>query len=109
MEERDGQHMGVVTKALVKVAPPCSMIFLVLFMTCREPNSTSWSSVSTRIILGLMFFRSCCTRPRNLWDRIVEQKPPRSSAPSTASSRAQQEFFIVLGPRLQSRKKCLGR
>lgn len=41
MEERDGQHMGVVTKALVKVAPPCSMIFLVLFMTCREPERHS--------------------------------------------------------------------
>ena len=38
MDERDGQHMGVVTKALVKVAPPCSKILLVYFMTCREPE-----------------------------------------------------------------------
>lgn len=37
MEERDGQHMGVVTKALVKVVPPSSMILRVLFITCREP------------------------------------------------------------------------
>lgn len=41
MDDRDGQHMGVVTKALVKVAPPCSIIFLVLFMTCREPERQS--------------------------------------------------------------------
>ena len=38
MEEREGQHMGVVTKALVKVAPPSSIIFRVLFMTCRDPG-----------------------------------------------------------------------
>ena len=37
MEDRDGQHMGVVTKALVKVVPPSSMILRVLFITCREP------------------------------------------------------------------------
>lgn len=38
MEERDGQHMGVVTKALVKEVPPSSMILRVLFITCREPG-----------------------------------------------------------------------
>lgn len=38
MEDRDGQHIGVVTKALVKVVPPSSMILRVLFMTWREPG-----------------------------------------------------------------------
>ncbi len=38
MEERDGQHMGVVTKALVKLVPPSSIIFRVLFITCSEPE-----------------------------------------------------------------------
>lgn len=37
MDDRDGQHMGVVTKALVKEVPPSSMIRRVLFMTCKEP------------------------------------------------------------------------
>lgn len=38
MDDRDGQHMGVVTKALVKVVPPSSIILRVLFITCREPG-----------------------------------------------------------------------
>lgn len=38
MEDRDGQHIGVVTKALVKVVPPSSMILRVLFITWREPG-----------------------------------------------------------------------
>ena len=38
IEDRDGQHMGVVTKALVKDVPPSSMILRVLFITCREPG-----------------------------------------------------------------------
>lgn len=38
IEDRDGQHMGVVTKALVKAVPPSSMILRVLFITCREPG-----------------------------------------------------------------------
>jgi len=37
MEERDGQHIGVVTKALIKEAPPFSIILLVLFITCKDP------------------------------------------------------------------------
>lgn len=37
MEERDGQHIGVVTKALMKDAPPFSIIRLVLFITCKDP------------------------------------------------------------------------
>lgn len=46
MEERDGQHMGVVEKALEKWVPPFSMMCRVLFMACIEPvgqkeNSTS--------------------------------------------------------------------
>lgn len=41
MEDRDGQHMGVVTKALVKLVPPSSMILRVLFITCREPRGQS--------------------------------------------------------------------
>ena len=45
MEEREGQHMGVVTKALVKVAPPRSIILLVLFMTCRDPERHKASTV----------------------------------------------------------------
>lgn len=44
MEDREGQHMGVVTKALVKVAPPCSIILLVLFMTCRDPGRHNFST-----------------------------------------------------------------
>lgn len=47
MEDRDGQHMGVVTKALVKVVPPSSMILRVLFMTCREPLKGQDSVFST--------------------------------------------------------------
>jgi len=38
MEERDGQHMGVVEKALEKCVPPFSMICRVLFMACIEPG-----------------------------------------------------------------------
>lgn len=38
IEDRDGQHMGVVTKALVKVVPPSSMSLRVLFITCRDPG-----------------------------------------------------------------------
>ncbi len=37
MLERDGQHMGVVTKALEKEVPPSSMMRRVLFMACMEP------------------------------------------------------------------------
>lgn len=37
MEERDGQHIGVVTNALIKEAPPFSIILLVLFITCKDP------------------------------------------------------------------------
>lgn len=37
IEERDGQHIGVVTKALMKEAPPFSIILLVLFITCMDP------------------------------------------------------------------------
>ena len=36
-DERDGQHMGVVEKALEKWAPPNSMMRRVLFMACIEP------------------------------------------------------------------------
>lgn len=35
--ERDGQHMGVVTKALENQVPPSSMMRRVLFITCIEP------------------------------------------------------------------------
>lgn len=63
-----------------------------------SPSSTSWSSVSTRIMLGRMFFRSCCIRPLNLGDLTVEQRLPSSSVPRTAQTRAQQEYFIVFGP-----------
>lgn len=38
MEERDGQHMGVVEKALEKCVPPFSMMCRVLFMACIEPG-----------------------------------------------------------------------
>lgn len=39
MEERDGQHMGVVTNAFVNEVPPSSMILRVLFITCNEPDT----------------------------------------------------------------------
>lgn len=46
MEERDGQHMGVVTNALEKCVPPCSMIRRVLFMTCMEPGwEREWKKI----------------------------------------------------------------
>lgn len=35
--EREGQHMGVVTKAFVNQVPPSSMIRRVLFITCIDP------------------------------------------------------------------------
>lgn len=38
MLERDGQHMGVVTKALEKEVPPSSMMRRVLFIACIEPT-----------------------------------------------------------------------
>lgn len=38
MEERDGQHMGVVEKAFEKYVPPFSMMWRVLFMDCIEPK-----------------------------------------------------------------------
>lgn len=37
MLERDGQHMGVVTKAFVNQVPPSSMMRRVLFITCIDP------------------------------------------------------------------------
>lgn len=37
MLERDGQHMGVVTKALENEVPPSSMMRRVLFIACIEP------------------------------------------------------------------------
>lgn len=37
MLERDGQHMGVVTKAFEKEVPPSSMMRRVLFIACMEP------------------------------------------------------------------------
>ena len=37
MLERDGQHMGVVTKALEKEVPPSSMTRRVLFIASMEP------------------------------------------------------------------------
>lgn len=53
-------------------------------------------------MLGRMFFRSCCIRPLNLGDLMVEPRLPSSCVPSTAKTRAQQEYFIVLGPMLQN-------
>ena len=49
-----------------------------------------------------MFFRSCCIRPLNLGDLMVEPRLPSSCVPSTAKTRAQQEYFIVLGPMSQN-------
>lgn len=42
MLDRDGQHMGVVTKALEKEVPPSSMMRRVLFMACMEPAADTW-------------------------------------------------------------------
>lgn len=80
MLERDGQHIGVVTKAFVNQVPPSSMIRRVLFITCMDPadtfllsqrageggahgghalpSSMSWSSVMIRMMLGRMLRRS---------------------------------------------------
>lgn len=38
MEERDGQHMGVVEKAFEKCVPPFSIMCRVLFIACIEPG-----------------------------------------------------------------------
>lgn len=38
MLERDGQHMGVVTKALEKEVPPSSIMRRVLFIACIDPT-----------------------------------------------------------------------
>lgn len=40
MEDREGQHMGVVEKALEKCMPPFSMMSRVLFMACMEPGGS---------------------------------------------------------------------
>lgn len=61
-----------------------------------SPSSTSWSSVSTRMIFGLIFFLSCCTRPLNLGDLTVEQWLVSSSVLSTAKRSANKEDFIVV-------------
>lgn len=45
MDERDGQHIGVVTKALVNVVPPSSMIMRVLFITCSEPGRSKLKKI----------------------------------------------------------------
>lgn len=50
MEDRDGQHIGVVTKALVKLVPPSSIILRVLFITCKEPEKQAvvyWIDLNT--------------------------------------------------------------
>lgn len=44
MDERDGQHMGVVTKAFVNDVPPSSMILRVLFITCNEPETSEYKN-----------------------------------------------------------------
>lgn len=46
--ERDGQHMGVVTKAFVNQVPPSSMIRRVLFIACIDPADRSLLFQSTR-------------------------------------------------------------
>lgn len=61
-----------------------------------SPSSTSWSSVSTRMIFGLIFFRSCCTRPLNLGDLMVEQWLVSNPVLSTTKMSANQEGFIVV-------------
>lgn len=38
MLEREGQHMGVVTKAFVNDVPPSSRMRRDLFMACMEPT-----------------------------------------------------------------------
>lgn len=49
MDERDGQHMGVVTKAFVNDVPPSSMILRVLFITCNEPGGSKRKEKKERI------------------------------------------------------------
>ncbi len=60
MEDRDGQHMGVVTKALVKLVPPSSMILRVLFITCREPGGRGMEvSVQCYSFTKILNFVTC--------------------------------------------------
>lgn len=47
-------RMGMVTKALMKCALPCSLMSRVLFITCMEPSSMSWLFISIRVMLGRM-------------------------------------------------------
>lgn len=57
MEERDGQHIGVVTNALIKEAPPFSIIRLVLFITCKEPakKGTDYHSAARNRTYWMLF------------------------------------------------------
>lgn len=54
MELRDGQHMGVETNELGKNAPPSFRMARVFGIKSSEPSSTSWSSVTIRIMLGFL-------------------------------------------------------
>lgn len=56
--EHKGQLMGLVTKALMKGPLPCTVMYLILFITCMELSSMNYSSVSTRIMVGWMFLGS---------------------------------------------------
>lgn len=63
MLERDGQHMGVVTKALEKKVPPSSMMRRVLFIACMDPEQTGVKS-------GVSLKRRRSYQPRNAWGRV---------------------------------------
>lgn len=96
MEDRDGQHIGVVTKALVKLVPPSSIILRVLFITCKEPSSTSWSSVIMRMMLGRMFLRSLWMRPLSPWDLVVvKAKPPGDQSRDSSANQASHCISMV--------------
>jgi hypothetical protein len=56
IELLDGQHMGVDTKEFGKNAPPSLRMARVLGMYSSEPSSTSWSSVTIKMILGFLPF-----------------------------------------------------
>ena len=54
IELRDGQQIGVVTNAFVKRVPLSMTILFSFFIGVSPPSAMSWSSVSRKMMFGLV-------------------------------------------------------
>lgn len=79
-EEREGQHVGVVTKASSKRAPPCCTVLWHVIITCVEGSSSGTCSAHAWNQAGVLGF--------HLHKDNVGQKLPWSLKPA---------FQVVVG------------